>query len=303
MTIFVLPALIALAVGVSAGAALARWGPADPGAPRLPVAAIQQEVLRHPRMRGWLQARRDPNVLTGWAMTLAVLVMVLGFGAIGVLAVMVRSHRGFVHWDLSAARWGATHASATSTNVLRKITQFGGAVVLVPLAVVVTIVVVLRRRVGWLQVVGFMLMCVGGQYLVANIIKTVVDRARPDVLRLTGFSGASFPSGHATAAAATFAAFALITTVGRSRRVRAAAAGAAVGFAVLIAESRVLLGVHWLTDVIGGLALGWAWFALCSILFGGRILRFGAPAIVAEGTAHRVEGPGPRHEVRAAESG
>jgi membrane-associated phospholipid phosphatase len=50
-----------------------------------------------------------------------------------------------------------------------------------------------------------------------------------------------------------------------------------VGLAVAVAASRVLLGVHWLSDVIGGLALGWAWFALCAIAFGGRLLRFGAP--------------------------
>jgi undecaprenyl-diphosphatase len=48
----------------------------------------------------------------------------------------------------------------------------------------------------------------------------------------------------------------------------------------------VLLDVHWLTDVITGLALGWGWFALCAIAFGGRILRFGAAAE----TAARVAG-------------
>ena len=58
--------------------------------------------------------------------------------------------------------------------------------------------------------------------------------------------------------------------------------GAAVAIAVAVATSRVLLGVHWLTDVLAGLALGWAWFALCAIAFGGRLLRFGAPVEAAE---------------------
>jgi undecaprenyl-diphosphatase len=55
-------------------------------------------------------------------------------------------------------------------------------------------------------------------------------------------------------------------------------AGAAVAIAVGVAGSRVLLDVHWLSDVIAGVALGWAWFAVCSVAFGGRVLRFGAAA-------------------------
>jgi hypothetical protein len=55
-----------------------------------------------------------------------------------------------------------------------------------------------------------------------------------------------------------------------------------VAVAVAVAGTRVLLGVHWLTDVLAGLAVGWAWFALWSIAFGGRLLHFGAPAELAE---------------------
>jgi undecaprenyl-diphosphatase len=68
--------------------------------------------------------------------------------------------------------------------------------------------------------------------------------------------------------------------------------GVAVGVAVAVAASRVLLDLHWLSDVIAGLALGWAWFAVCAIAFGGRILRFGATAEtvahVADATAEPV---------------
>jgi undecaprenyl-diphosphatase len=66
---------------------------------------------------------------------------------------------------------------------------------------------------------------------------------------------------------------------------------AAVGVAVAIATTRVLLGVHWVTDVIAGLLVGWAWFALCSIAFGGRRLRFGEPVEIATQAAEQSRHP------------
>jgi len=56
-----------------------------------------------------------------------------------------------------------------------------------------------------------------------------------------------------------------------------------------VAASRVLLDVHWLSDVIAGTMLGWGWFAICSIAFGGRLLHFGAPAETVVETAKNAE--------------
>src|SRR5204863_30377 len=77
--------------------------------------------------------------------------------------------------------------------------------------------------------------------------------------------------------AALFAAVALLAGRRRGVRARAALAGAAVGIAVAVACSRVMLDLHWTSDVVAGLALGWGWFAACAIAFGGWLLDFGAP--------------------------
>ena len=158
--------------------------------------------------------------------------------------------------------------------------MLGGTVGIIAVGLVVALVE--WRRIPSRSAIAFLVLVLVGQNLLANGTKLVVARARPDLSQLTGFSGTSFPSGHSTAAAATFAAVALLLGRRRSPGVRALLAGAAAAVAAAVASTRVLLGVHWLTDVLAGLALGWAWFALCSIAFGGRIMLFAAPVIVAE---------------------
>jgi len=147
-----------------------------------------------------------------------------------------------------------------------------------------TAVFALRTGRGW-RAALFLLLALAAHLVLANLIKAAVARVRPDVAPFDVVSGFSFPSGHATAAAAVWAAVALVLSLGASSRARAALAGAAVAIAVAVACTRVFLGAHWASDVIAGLLLGWTWFALCAVAFGGRELRFGAPAREAAATA------------------
>ncbi len=132
----------------------------------------------------------------------------------------------------------------------------------------------IRTRNRWIA--PFMLLVIAGTGLLTTTVKELADRARPALNPIAETLGPSFPSGHSSWSAAFLAATALILSRNRGPHMRAAMAGAAAGLAVSVAATRVLLAMHWLSDVIAGLALGWAWFAVCAIAFGGRLLRFGA---------------------------
>jgi membrane-associated phospholipid phosphatase len=285
MFLVAITVLVMSVAGFSVWLTVRRWS-VLPLAPRVNPAVVRAEVRRHPRLAAVASSRLDPTSLAGLALSLASALALLGAVAFGLLLLMVRSNTGFAHFDLGAAQFAARHASPWSTAVLRAFSQLGGAVVLIPLSCVVCLLA--SRRHGMPAVAGFLVLTVGGQFAVVDLIKWIVDRARPDIDRLTGFNGPSFPSGHAAAAAASFAAFAFLAGSGCSRRWQAIWAGGAVAIASGIACTRVFLGVHWLTDVLAGLTFGWAWFALCSIAFGGRLLHFGAPAEELE-QAVRVE--------------
>ncbi len=295
--------VFALAAGTAAGL-IVWWYPARRTAPTKPVIATAEAVgdvaRRHPRLHPALLRRLDPESETGLGLTLAALFVVGAGVVLGLLAYLVRTNATLASLDNAVAKWGERNASPFSTHALTDVTQLGAIYVVIGLSVVLVVVELVRLPNRWL--VPFVVAVVAGEELIATVIKNLVDRARPAFNPAAATLGPSFPSGHTTTAAAFWAAAALLLGRRRPRAARALLAGAAVGIAVAVASSRVLLDLHWLSDVIGGLALGWAWFALCAIAFGGRFLRFGITAEVAEVVAAPGGDPGASASTRDAGS-
>ncbi len=102
--------------------------------------------------------------------------------------------------------------------------------------------------------------------LIVNVDKVIVGRPRPPVDQLVAASHSSFPSGHATVSAA-FGVALLVVFVAR-RPARTAAIASVTGTLLLVvwvALSRVYLGVHYPTDVVGGMLLGATWSLLVGL--------------------------------------
>ncbi len=279
---FLLLSVLALTAGLAVGLITWRY-PRIPNAPLTPsidtARKVGEAVGRRPRLRAAVRSRLDPAAATGLALTLALAFAIGGGVLLGILAYLIRMNSGLTGIDASVAKWAYRHASPASTHLLDLVTQLGSIYTVIALCVVLVVVETLRERTVWVAV--FLLAVLGGEEVLTTTVKDLVDRLRPTLNPAAATLGPSFPSGHSATAAAFYAAAALLLGRLRRRPTRATLAGLAAGIAVAVATSRVLLDVHWLSDAIAGLTLGWTWFAVCGIAFGGRILRFGAGAQAA----------------------
>ncbi|HEV3471696.1 MAG TPA: phosphatase PAP2 family protein [Actinomycetota bacterium] len=103
---------------------------------------------------------------------------------------------------------------------------------------------------------------------ISTVIKVVVDRERPEVDQpIAEAFGKSFPSGHAMGATYVYGALLLAFMPFIPRRARGWAIAAWLLVVTFVSLSRLGLGVHFLTDVLGGFVLGLAWLAVATAAF------------------------------------
>ncbi|MDN3355037.1 phosphatase PAP2 family protein [Actinomadura sp. DC4] len=171
--------------------------------------------------------------------------------------------------DRRVQAYAVAHRTPWLNVLLEAWTRLGSTTVLVPVLLAAGVLLWWRRR--DLYTVASLWAALGGAMVLYQVLKVTIGRARPPVAQMiTHPGGYAYPSGHATQAVAVWGLLAALAVAGRGRRARALLLGAAGLVIALIGISRVYLGVHWLTDVVGGYLLGGALLALLLALRGER---------------------------------
>jgi undecaprenyl-diphosphatase len=136
------------------------------------------------------------------------------------------------------------------TDLFRVLSFAGSGAVTIPLRVIVSVFLVIRRR--FMALIAFLLTWAASELLL-SYLKGFFHRGRPPhpLVDIVGFS---FPSGHAVAGAAIAVALVLVWFAPGPRR-RKWERGAMV-FAFVMAFSRVYLSAHWFSDTVAGVLLG-----------------------------------------------
>lgn len=222
--------------------------------PRDPKAAPPKSVRRPP------VAVATGTVLIGFAGLVAALVV------LGSLADGVRDQEVFA-LDTWATPFLHSIASPVTDALFNTLTAMGSSLVVLPTFLVAVALLIMRRRYGAGLFLGVAL---GGSLLIDFLMKLVFQRPRPKLDYAAVLPDYSFPSGHSMNGVVFYVSLALILWSVFGRRVGVPALLIAVLLAFGIGVSRIFLGYHYLTDVVGGWLAGTVWLLVVGAAFRAR---------------------------------
>ena len=216
---------------------------------------------RFPAQVAWGRRRLDPRSPQGSWLTFTVAAAALAAWAFGGLIQDVAGHDDAALADPHVTAWVIAHRTDWLTSALSVLTWLGSTAVIIPLGLAIGLYFLIRRR-SW-RPLALQAAAVAGAIGLYGIIKFLIGRPRPPAAIWIGhYTGAAFPSGHATQSAAFYAMLAIVLGTGLSIRGRAILWSAAALVVLIVGASRIYLAAHWLTDVLAGYALGATWVAI-----------------------------------------
>lgn len=209
-----------------------------------------------------MQARLSPEGALGLHLTLGVCILTGAAWLFGAILEDVVTGDPLTMLDLRIAAWLHAHATPPLTRIMVFISYLGASAVTGAIAVVAGFAL-WRRHYPYLLLT--LALAVPGGMLLNVLVKYAVHRPRPIFDHpLVALATYSFPSGHAMAATVLYSMLAtFVVWTSTDRRWRALAIAIAALLIAVVCASRVYLGVHYLSDVLGGVAEGVAWLALC----------------------------------------
>jgi membrane-associated phospholipid phosphatase len=210
----------------------------------------------------FLRARLSPEGYLGLHLTIGLLIIIATGWWFADIAEDMSRNAATRALDFSITSWFLVHATPLRTAISRAVTFFG-SVGFVTFASVATAVVLAIRR-SYYRLLALVL-AVGGGALLNLALKHLFHRQRPVLENpLVTLSSYGFPSGHTMGATIFYGVLALIITYWmRSWSHRVLTGWLAAFVIALIGTSRIYLGAHYFTDVIGAIAVGLAWLAFC----------------------------------------
>jgi undecaprenyl-diphosphatase len=185
----------------------------------------------------------------------AFLVCLIGFGLIA----WVVSQPGIPPIDTATTAFLHGLASPTLDGLMNAATALGSSPVLAAVVGVAVVLLVVRRR--RMEAV-FLVIALVGTLVLNDWLKLLVQRPRPGFDWAQVWPETGFPSGHSMNSFVVYFAIALVIWRLRGRRVGTVALVLATVLAVGVGVSRIYLGAHWLTDVIGGYLAGALWLLI-----------------------------------------
>jgi undecaprenyl-diphosphatase len=215
------------------------------------------------RLSAWGVPRAQAlYAVLGLWLCLAFVVALLGLVAFLQLAGAV-SAGATTGMDESILRWVDAHSSAGLDGFARSVTQLGSWIVMVVMALLVSVFLWIH---GERRALALLWIGLAGVLLMDQTLKDLFARTRPDVFEWRTYrpSSYAFPSGHTLNATVGYTLFAfLVARLEKSLALRSATFAVAAALILLVGLSRVYLGVHFPTDVLAGMLVGFAWAMSC----------------------------------------